>query len=449
MNILVITNSARGEAIVDALHRSHHHPQIFALSTVRSPGLLRMCQEVIVGDILDFATVKAYAKKIAPDFAFIAPDDPIGEGLADALFSIGIRSIGPTKSLARIESDKGFARQLFEKYGIDASPKFRVFEKESDEEIRLFLESDLAGEYVVKYAGLKGGKGVKVGGEHLHSLDEAVEYARACITEGGSVVIEEKLIGVEFSLLSFVAGESVVDMPAVQDHKRAFNGDTGPNTGGMGTYSDVNHSLPFLREEDLQRASELNKKVADALQEECGERYCGILYGGFIATKDGVKIIEYNARFGDPEALNILPLLETDFVDLCLDMINGVLQKEDVSFAKKATVCLYITPKSYPDAKNERGQEVIIPTDIPENIQVFYGDVSLNEDQKILLGGSRSIGVVALANSLSEAQKSALSFCEKIQGPIRYRTDIGTEALIEERVEMMRGLRIELVAVGN
>jgi phosphoribosylamine---glycine ligase len=443
MNILVITNSARGEAITEALSRSHHQPTLFAASTVRSPGLVRMCQDVTVMDILDFAAIQSYAQSIQPDFAFIAPDDPIGAGLADVLAAMGIPSIGPKKALARIESDKGFARHLFEKYGIDASPAFRVFTQASDDEIRSYITHDLAGNYVVKYAGLRGGKGVKVGGEHLQSIDEAVQYARECITEGGSVVIEEKLVGVECSLLSFVSGSSIIDMPFVQDHKRAFNGDTGANTGGMGTYSDANHSLPFLTSEDARRASELNRQVAMALQQECNDVYCGILYGGFIATKDGMKIIEYNARFGDPEALNVLPLLQTDFVDVCLAMIDQTLTHDHVQWKKSATVCLYVTPQSYPEAKNERGQTVHVPSDIPENIRVFYGDVNQSDDGAISLGGSRSIGVVAFGETLHEAQTSALAFCQRIEGPVRYRTDIGTEALIQERISTMRHLRGE------
>ncbi len=138
-----------------------------------------------------------------------------------------------------------------------------------------------------------------------------------------------------FSLLSFVSGTQVVDMPAVQDHKRAYEGDTGPNTGGMGTYSDSNHSMPFLSDADLDAAKKLNQQTADSLLIECGESFKGILYGGFIATKKGIQLIEYNARFGDPEALNILPLLESDFVDICQGIINEELTEDMVSFAKK------------------------------------------------------------------------------------------------------------------
>ncbi len=456
MKILLITNSARGEAIAEALVRSERKPEVIALSTVASPGLLRMCSGVYVQDILDFSAILGIAKSVQPAFAFIAPDDPIGLGLADELEKIGIPSIAPKKSLARIESSKGFARELLQKYEIDASPIFRSFQVTSDTndssgnfvvddalklELRGFLSDTLQGNYVVKYDALKGGKGVKVSGEHLTTIDEGVAYAVECLEECGRVVVEEKLIGVEFSLLSFVSGTQVVDMPVVQDHKRAYEGDTGPNTGGMGSYSDANHSLPFLTHDDLTSASELNRRVAKALFEECGESYMGILYGGFIATKNGVKVIEYNARFGDPEALNILPLLETDFVDVCQAILTLKLDQLDVRFRPFATVCKYMTPLSYPDAKNEQGVIVNVPAPLSNSVRLYYGDVMHLSETKVMLGGSRSIGVVGIAPTIAEAEVAAQSYCEKLQGPVRFRNDIGKAELIEKKVAVMKGLR--------
>lgn len=288
----------------------------------------------------------------------------------------------------------------------------------------------------MKYDALKGGKGVKVSNEHLQSIDEGVAYALECIEECGRVVIEEKLIGVEFSLISFVSGTQVVDTPAIQDHKRAFEGDTGPNTGGMGTYSDSNHSLPFLTDTHLSRAKELNRLVAKALKDECGEPYKGILYGGFIATKKGVQLIEYNARFGDPEALNILPLLESDFVDICTAIIHGELTEDLVRFANKATVCKYITPDCYPESKDRKGEEVSFP-EIPENARIFYGDIA-ETDGKLTLGGSRTAGIVGIGDTIEEAEQIAQQICEKVQGPVRFRNDIGTTALIQQRINFMK-----------
>jgi phosphoribosylamine--glycine ligase len=446
MKILLISNSARGEAIADALLRSSPKPEVIAISTVRSPGLVSMCKEVHVMDIMKFPPMIELARNVKPDFAFISPDDPIGAGLADEFEKIGIQSVAPKMALAQIEASKGFARKLMEKHGIDASPTFRAFASKSpdaslEEEIRTYIVRDLNSNYVVKYDALKGGKGVKVSGEHLSSIDDGVAYAIECLKECGRVVLEEKLVGIEFSLMSFVSGKTSIDMPAVQDHKRAYEGDTGPNTGGMGTYSDSNHSLPFLTQKDLDDASKINTQVAAALMKECGEPYKGILYGGFIATKTGVKVIEYNARFGDPEVLNVLPLLESDFVQICLSIIDGTLSKSHVTFARKATVCKYITPKSYPDAKNEKGQIVHVPSPAPAGVKVYYGDVSLDEKSNILLGGSRSIGVVGLGKTLPEAEESAQAFSEKIHGPVRFRKDIGTADVLKQRVDMMKKLR--------
>ncbi len=449
MKVLLVTSSARGHALADALARSPQKPEIISICTNRNPSIRALASEMYVQDIMDFEKIIEIAKRTTPDFAVIGPDDPIGAGLADVLEEMGLPCVAPKKSLARVESSKGFTRHLLKKYGIDASPKFHVFEKSDnsqrtlavEQEMYTFIDQKLKGAYVVKYDALKGGKGVKVSGEHLKTIDEGVQYAIECVHECGRVVIEEKLIGVEFSLLSFVSGSTTVDLPAVQDHKRAFEGDTGPNTGGMGTYSDADHSLPFLNSADLARASAINRLTAAALMKECGEPYKGILYGGFIAVKDGVNVIEYNARFGDPEALNILPLLTSDFVSICQAIISGELSDDMVRFEKKATVCKYIVPKSYPERKDEKGMEIIFPEEIPANARIFYGDISEDEFGKLHLGGSRAAGVVGIGYTLAEAENVAQELCSKVQGPVRFRHDIGTEQLIRKRLELLRNLR--------
>lgn len=446
MKVLLVTISARGHAIAEALARSPQKPDIIHICPQRNPGIRKIAKEQhIVDSLMNFDAILKIAKQSKPDFAFIAPDDPIGGGLADMLEKIGIPSVAPKKSLARIESSKGFARELLKKYGVDASPKFRVFSREGIRNLELgirnYIKEDLKGEYVIKYDGLAGGKGVKVSGEHLHSVEEGVAYAEECLKSSDQVVIEEKLTGVEFSLMSFVSGTSVVSMPAVQDHKRAFEGDTGPNTGGMGTYSDVSHSLPFLTESDLKAAHALNEATAKALMAECGEPYKGILYGGFIATAKGVRIIEYNARFGDPEALNVLPLLTSDFVEVCQSIIRGDLRKENVRFEKKATVCLYITPDSYPEKKDRKGEIVKFPKEIPQNARIYYGDIAEDADGTLRLGGSRTAGIVGIGDSIEEAREVALSIAQNVEGPVRFRADIGSQELIRKRMRLITDLR--------
>jgi phosphoribosylamine---glycine ligase len=440
MKVLLVTSSARGHAIADALARSPENPEIISVCPSRNPGIAALASEQHVVDIMDFDSVLAIAKKSQPDFAFVGPDDPIGKGLADALEEIGIPTVAPKAALARIESSKGFARELLQKHGVDASPKFKVFGKGEEESLYTFIDQKLRGNFVVKYDGLKGGKGVKVSGEHVHSIEEGSAYAKECIDECGKVVVEEKLIGVEFSLLSFVSGMQIVDMPAVQDHKRAYDGDTGPNTGGMGTYSSSDHSLPFLTEEDIARASEINLLTAKALKDECKEDFRGILYGGFIAVKNGVQLIEYNARFGDPEALNILPILTSDFVAICQAMIVGELTEDLVTFDNKATVCKYITPDCYPESKDRKGEVVTLPKP-NDNARIYLGDISADDDGTLRLGGSRTAGIVGIADTIAEAEEIAQNLCAQVKGPVRFRDDIGTETLIEQRKKVIGALR--------
>ena len=439
MKILVVSSSARGHAIAEALSKSNENPEIISLLPSSNPGIESIASEVHEGDVMNFDLALELAKRHKFDFAVVGPDDPIGAGIADVLKEV-VPCVAPTKNLARIESSKGFARKLLLEEGVDASPKFSVFTRANRELLNNFIAQDLNGEYVVKYDALKGGKGVKISGEHLSSINEGVTYANECINECGQVVVEEKLVGVEFSLISFVSGNNVIDTPVVQDHKRAYAGDTGPNTGGMGTYSDANHSLPFLSKEDLDRAHKINVLTAKALEKKCGAPFIGFLYGGFIAVKDGVKLIEYNARLGDPEALNILPLLTSDFVHICQGMITGELSENMVSFAPKATVCKYITPEGYPDNKNQRGEIFKLPP-IPSNARVYYGDVKQNNNGELLLGGSRSVGIVGIGESISEAEDIAQNICEKVEGPVRFRSDIGKEELVNQRVTTLKQIR--------
>jgi fusion protein PurCD len=295
----------------------------------------------------------------------------------------------------------------------------------------------LSPEYVVKADGLMGGKGVIVHGEHFTSDDEAFSFATEALEKFGQVVLEEKLVGVEFSLMSFVSGETVVDMPAIQDHKRAYEGDTGPNTGGMGTYSDADLSLPFLKPEHLEVAHEINVKTVQALKEATGETYMGILYGGFMLTEAGVKLIEYNARFGDPEAMNALSLLETPLADVIIAALDGTLDELDVTFEHKATVLKYIVPEGYP-VSPVKGKEITIDeNNILKNVEVYYAAVT-KENGKILLSSSRAIALLGKGETLDEAEQIAELAVSCVHGPVFYRKDIGTMPLIQKRIDLVR-----------
>jgi len=265
-----------------------------------------------------------------------------------------------------------------------------------------------------------------------------LDYARECLKAAGCVVFEEKFVGQEFSLMSFADGKHTVEMPAVQDHKRAFEGDKGPNTGGMGSYSDSDHSLPFLKPSDIDEARTITHLVLKALAQETGSEFKGIMYGGFMATANGVRLIEYNARFGDPEAMNVLPLLNTNFVEVCEAVINGDLNSLKVEFAKKATVCKYLVPEGYPE-KPVKGQKIEIGK-IPGDVKMYYSSVD-QTDEGLILSSSRAVAFVGIADSIMEAEQLAESACGTVKGPVFYRKDIGTSELIAKRISMMESLR--------
>ena len=433
--ILVIGSGAREHAIVRALDRSPQDKALYCLASNINPGIADLCNEFIVDNINHPEIVTNYAKEVGAGLAIIGPENPLSNGVADALWEAGVKVVGPKKDLAQIETSKGFTRDLLEEYNIPGGPKYQTFN--SMYRVSEFL-NDLGENYVVKYDGLAGGKGVKVSGDHLRSHDEALEYCQELIDAGSKFVIEEKFIGQEFSLMSFCDGEHLQHMPAVQDHKRAYEGDTGPNTGGMGTYSDANHGLPFLTDDDITQAHEINIATAKALKGKCGEGYKGILYGGFMATANGVKLIEYNARFGDPEAMNVLSLLDSDFIEICNGVVDGNIDQVNVRFNNKATVCKYTVPKGYPD-NPVRGQPVDI-SNIKNPDGLFYASVDIQNGQ-LVEAGSRTIAVVGVGDTISAAEHDAEKEVSSITGPLFHRADVGTNALIQKRVDHMNSLR--------
>ncbi len=429
---------ARTDAVLDACARSANAPHLYAFSDFAIPGFLDKCKAVHVHPLSDLAEIVRFACEVEPDLVIVGPEEPLELGLVDAMDDLGIPCFGPPRSLARIESSKAWARQLVDRYGIGGNPAHRVFE--SADGMHSFL-GELGG-FVVKPDGLTGGKGVKVSGEHLQSINEAIDFALDVIQSHGRVVIEEKLEGQEFSLQTITDGIAVVHCPVVQDHKRAGEGDTGPNTGGMGSYSCPDGSLPFLTGSELQAAQLINERVIEALQREAsGIPYRGVLYGGFMLTRSGLRLVEYNARFGDPEALNVLPLLETDFLDLCQGVANGRLHDVDVRFAKKATVCKYVVPKGYPSGKG-KGDRISVPADVLETpgLRCFWAACE-RLDGDTVMTGSRAVAFTGIADTIEEAERLAEMGARSVEGEVFHRRDIGTPAAIAARVRHMEAVR--------
>jgi len=437
--VLLVGNGAREHAIAEAIRRSKKNPCLYSFMKTNNPGIASLSETVRLGRYDDPQAITDFAGECKVDFAFVGPEEPLGNGVVDALLAQGISAVGPTRSLARLETSKSFTRNLLAKYGIDGNPRFRNFT--TMDGIPEFLE-ELDG-IVLKPDGLTGGKGVLVQGDHFQAKSEAIPFCREILAAHPGVTIEEKLEGEEFSLQCLCDGWTVVATPPVQDHKRRFAGDRGPNTGGMGSYSGADHLLPFLDADAVAAGLEITRKVAEALRSETGTPYKGVLYGGFMTTRTGVRLIEYNARFGDPEAMNILPLLQTDFIEVCEAIIAGRLDGLDVKFENKATVCKYIVPQGYGLADSGFGDEsrsARIEIGATGEARLYYSSVDKKPDG-LYMTSSRAIGVVGIAADIAAAESIAECAVKAIRGPVDHRPDIGTAELIQKRIDHMKRLK--------
>ena len=438
MKVLAVGGGGREHAAVEALHRSG--AEIIAVMKNANPGIIARSTKYKLCKGTDVEQVCGFAKECGVELAYVGPEAPLEVGIVDALEAEGVKCAAPTKAAARIETSKTFMRELVDKYGIEGNLGFASFDNAKDAEEYL---KGIDHEIVVKPVGLTGGKGVKVQGEHLNSFEETMEYINEIFDQnigGAGVILEERAVGEEFTQMVFVDGRNIVPLPLVQDHKRAYEGDVGPNTGGMGSYTDADHLLPFITQSEREEAIAILQSIVDAMAEE-GCPYHGTMYGQFMLTVKGPKIIEINARFGDPEAMNVLPILETGFADICRMMATGTLDK-GAEFAKKATVCKYVVPRGY-GVKSESGHEISVDEKAIAKCgaTVYYANVDV-KDGKLVTGTSRSVGVIGIADTLEEAEQN----CEKalehvVCDAIVVRHDIGTRALVQKRVDHMRELR--------
>jgi phosphoribosylamine--glycine ligase len=438
MKVLLVGGGAREHAIAVALKRNSQI-RLYAAMKNRNPGIMGLSEKVSNHDEMKVEKTVDFAEKSGIDFAFIGPESPLAAGTADSLEEADIPCIGPKKTLARIESDKEFMRGLLDKYNIPCNLAHRAFDS-----IEMAFEylDEVGGEVAVKPVGLTGGKGVKVVGEQLNNTEEAKTYVKEVIEGGiggGKVLLEERAVGEEFTLQAFVDGKNVALMPAVQDHKRAYEGDVGHNTGGMGSYSDSNSLLPFIGRSVYDEAGEVIKKTVKALKEETGQEYRGILYGQFMLGR-GLKLIEFNCRFGDPEAMNVLSIMNSDMGEVCEAIIDGSLGR--VEFDGKATVCKYVVPEGY-GLKSMGGQRLKVDTGAINAAGgvVYYAAVN-EENGQIYTTTSRSVGVVGIAGTIEDAERTCEEAIQHVSGEhIYHRKDIGTKELINKKLERMKALR--------
>ncbi|MEA5386524.1 phosphoribosylamine--glycine ligase [Haloarculaceae archaeon H-GB11] len=424
--VLLVGGGGREHAIARALADSD--AELYACAGNRNPGIAGLADGFETLDTSNPAAVTSYADEIDATLAVIGPEGPLAAGVGDALDDAGIYAFGPNESEARIETDKAFQRRFMQSNDIPGCPDFETFE---DAEAACDYVDEYDGDLAVKPAGLTGGKGVRVIGDQV-TPEEAKEYIR----ESGHdrIVLEERLVGEEFTVQALVANGQVRVTPAVQDHKRAYEGDEGPNTGGMGSYSDATLELPFMSREDYMEAVDVLEATVDAL-----DGYKGVLYGQFMLTAEGVKVVEFNARFGDPEAMNTLPVLNTDF----LDVLTAARDGEDLpklSFAPKATVCKYAVPEGYP-VDPSAGTKLAINPDNAGDALLFYASVDEREDG-IYTTTSRAFAVVGIADTITEAEEIAEdALAVAGDDGLDMRHDIGKPELIQQRIDHVAELR--------
>ena len=416
MKVLVIGGGGREHAICVALAKS---PQVDHIWCAPGNGGIASVAECVDLKATDIDGVVAFSKEHRPDLVMVAPDDPLALGMVDALEQAGIRAFGPRKNAAVIEGSKSFAKDLMQKYHIPTAG-YAVFENSAD---AIAYIKEQGAPIVVKADGLALGKGVTV----AETEQEAVEAVKDAIDggafggAGARVVIEEFLTGPEVSVLAFVDGKTLKTMPSAQDHKRAYDHDKGPNTGGMGAFSP---SRFYTDEIAAQCMETIFKPTVEAMARE-GRPFKGVLYFGLMLTPKGPKVIEYNARFGDPETQAVLSRLESDLFDIFNAVIDERLEEIDIKWSDSAACCVCMASGGYPKAY-EKGKK-IEGLDAVRDSFVYHAGTRL-QDGELVTSGGRVLGVTAVAPTLDEAIVKAYADVKKIHfDGAHYRTDIGVK----------------------
>lgn len=421
MRILVVGRGGREHAIVWALRKSEKVKHI-----VCAPGNAGIAQLAECVDIVEskFEELAQYALDHAIDLVVIGPDDPLAEGIVDVFEEKQIPVFGPRKNAAIIEGSKTFMKDLLRKYNIPTA----AYEKFDNYEDALAYLHQQSAPIVIKADGLAAGKGVTVA-QTMEEAEQALQeimVSKVFGSAGSQVVIEEFMAGQEMSILAFVDGETVRPMSPAQDHKPVFDGDKGPNTGGMGTYSPLPHIPQSIIDEAIDT---IIVPTAKAMVAE-GRPFRGVLFAGLMITPEGKpKTVEFNARFGDPETQVVLPRLKTDLVDIFLAAVNGTLHELEIEWSDEAAVCVIVASGGYP-ASYPKGLPISGLDEVQEAI-VFHAGTALNEQGQYVTNGGRVLGIVGLGTTIAEARAKAYADADRIHFEGKQnRTDIANKALV-------------------
>lgn len=444
LNVLLIGSGAREHAMAMAIRRSQR-AHLFVVTKHRNPGLVKSATGFKLLDDRDVAGIVAWAKQQKIHLAVTGPESALEAGVTDALRAAGVAVASPSQAAARIETSKTFMRELMRKHKLPGQLGFHAFTNQG--EALRFLEQN-GPVWAIKPVGLTGGKGVQVYGDHFTDLEGAKLYVHSIFAGnvgGGSVQFEELARGEEFTVMAFTDGTTVRPMPAVQDHKRLLEGDKGPNTGGMGSYSCPDGLLPFLSQAEYDESVRILQAIVDALRTE-GTPYVGTIYGQFMLTAQGPKVIEVNARFGDPEAMNVLHTLQSDYLDLLEGMATGTLADKEARFRETATVVKYVVPRGYGDGTPAAGRFLEIDNFGIKRVggTAYFGSIEQIPSGTLATMSSRTLGVLGEGPTLAEANAICDASLRHIHGDALFvRRDIGSAALVEQRVRHMQAVRQE------
>ena len=420
VDILLLGAGGREHAILAKLAESPRAGKLYVAPG--NGGMYELATKVEL-DAEDPVAVAGWAREHAIGLVVIGPEAPLVAGVADAVRSAGIPCFGPNGEAAQMEGSKKFAKQVMARAGVPTAA-YRSF---TDEDECAAYVRQVGGPIVVKADGLAAGKGVIV----AQTTEEALEGVHECFggtfgDAGATVVVEEMMEGPECSLLALTDGKTLVPLATSQDHKRALDGDRGPNTGGMGVYSPV----PMVTDEELATMVDIEKRVVAELAAE-GITYSGCLYGGFMLTKDGPKVLEFNARFGDPETQVVLPRMKADLVDVFLACDDGTLDAGDVRWDDDWAVSVVLTSAGYPGFY-EKGKVItgIEDAEAMDGVTVYHAGTRLDDEGRVLTNGGRVLDVTAVAPTFEKARELAYAACQKIDFDGKtYRSDIGLRCI--------------------
>lgn len=438
MKIGLIGSGGREHAIANVLGKSPSHDALFVYGDHHNPGIQKLAAALTIASMQDVRKIVEFFTVHQVELVVVGPEVPLIAGVSDRLRAQGIKVVGPAQAQARLEGDKVFMRDLLRRRVQKGSPRWK--EVKDVETARNFIRE--VGQVAVKPIGLTGGKGVSVMGVHFHSMEEALARVRSSLEQDGVVLLEERLIGEEFSRMAFVSDGKLIGMPVAQDFKYAFDGDQGGMTGGMGAYTMADGTLPFLTQEDLYEADSILQLTVHAIEEESGQGYRGFLYGQFIATAHGVQVIEYNVRLGDPEAINMMALLNTDAPAFLADLANGHLDENSTIFAPAASVCKYVVPAAYPQSGNEHIRVDLNEKMIrQEGLSVVYASMEEKATGLETLG-ARAFAIVGIGEDAGSISTKIENLLERIEPEsLRHRKDVGDPEIIQEKIRKMENLR--------